>query len=222
LSFGAFATRSGSGPTGPRGALTPGPSPVRQSAGQGRVPAMYGRGEIAARGTLCHAHPTFSPSPRGTSGEGAGGRGARGRSAMPFAEPDTVGHPQPHAQPLPRSWGRGRPPSRGTSEKAVGGEGPRGSRSPVLHVTAAVLPLSARNERGEGRGEGRPRAQFDVRRRARHRRPRRPSSHLPIPVNNPAARAFCSPGRNSLVPRPGAGRLRHTGPADVPPIPSPP
>jgi hypothetical protein len=45
--------------------------------------------------------PQFSPSPRGTSGEGAGGRGPRGRSAMPVAEPHTV----PHANPSPEVGG---------------------------------------------------------------------------------------------------------------------
>jgi hypothetical protein len=35
----------------------------------------------------------FSPSPRGTSGEGAGGRGPRGRSVMSAAELRSVGNP---------------------------------------------------------------------------------------------------------------------------------
>ena len=35
-----------------------------------------------------------------------------------------------YEQPLPRSWGRGRPPLRGTSKRPVGGEGPSETRRP--------------------------------------------------------------------------------------------
>jgi hypothetical protein len=60
------------------------------------------------------------------------GRGReRGAPAVRTEPPEAPKNPpQP---PLPRSWGRGRPPLRGTSKRPGGGEGPRGRRPIPVH-----------------------------------------------------------------------------------------
>src|SRR5688572_25933109 len=75
-----------------------------------------GRGEFDPAPAVCSSRHL---SPTQFVGERPGEGGAR-RSRHTIL--DTLNHPAP---PLPRSWGRGRPPSRGTSETPGGGEGPR-------------------------------------------------------------------------------------------------
>jgi hypothetical protein len=79
-----------------------------------RAPAP--RGTLTPRPPLPYCHlPCAHPVP------GEYGRG--GELCVPVRSACAPGlRPR---QPLPRSWGRGRPLLRGTSKKAVGGEGPR-------------------------------------------------------------------------------------------------
>jgi hypothetical protein len=66
------ATATASGPTGPRGPSPPDPlSRTCNRRHPFRCLRCTGEGEIAARDTLSVSHPKFSPSPRGTRGEGA-------------------------------------------------------------------------------------------------------------------------------------------------------
>jgi hypothetical protein len=80
-----------------------------------------GRGDVAAR-TWARRHgsnwrPTGAPLPRPLSPL----RGRKGENSIALRRASHCVPPPP----LPRSWGRGRPPSRGTSERPGGGEGPR-------------------------------------------------------------------------------------------------
>jgi hypothetical protein len=103
--------------TASAGGPSPGPSPL-VPRGEGRIRSRFD--SFGAR----------HPSPTQFVGEGPGMGGARpslhsSRSALIL----------PNA-PLPRSWGRGRPPLRGTSKRPGGGEGPRGrSENPAVFPT---------------------------------------------------------------------------------------
>jgi hypothetical protein len=115
-------------------------------------PPKLGEGSTASRGTSERAvggegsrrsAPTVSPAPAVAPPPGplparSSRRGGEPRPAMRRPE-RTSGC----LAPLPRSWGRGRPPLRGTSKKAVGGEGSRRSArqsAPTLDIFA--LPHS--------------------------------------------------------------------------------
>jgi hypothetical protein len=84
----------------------PQPPPGFFGGGGRGLRARWGRSP--ARGTLRRVSMPFSPSPRGTSGEGAGGRGPRGRSVMSFAEPRSVGTPRAQCDALRRGPTRDR------------------------------------------------------------------------------------------------------------------
>jgi hypothetical protein len=114
-------------PRGTRGEGAGGRGPPRaqcdahRRASHGRQPqpppGFFGGGGrgLRARWGRCGRAPNhageprvqFSPSPRGTRGEGAGGRGTRGRSVMPFAEPPSVGNLGATRGNPSATWGRG-------------------------------------------------------------------------------------------------------------------
>jgi hypothetical protein len=125
----------------PLGCPSPDPSPF--------VP--HGEGEFDPAPTV----GLGSNLPRQFRGRWAGGAGPEGACAGLSEAPDP-----PPTPPLPRSWGRGRPPLRGPSKRPVGGEGPAGRAALAprpASFTSSPAPASApRTGRGP-RGASRPR-----------------------------------------------------------------
>jgi hypothetical protein len=108
---------------------------------------------------------------------------------------------------------RGRPHPRPLSRK-LRGRGEMAARDPLSGAPPEVLPLSARNERGGGRGEGHPQAQFDACRRTSRCRRREERAKR---RSGERARPSRSDGRFRLPPKLSSAPLPHAPSRPTPP-----